>query len=446
MIHNILYSVLHFANHTIFYRIFSNGAADVLMQALLSMNVPAVRAGRPASVSPAVQDRTIAALSERLPAVLKLRQQAGDATLDRETRQGALFTAKQFMNDGQKIIASTAPVVVASCIGAQQILASFENNDDSREPPFHYVVLDEAGQSTEAALICALDAAKARQLILVGDTMQLPPTVTTRDVQLRNTIGVSPMERLLKNGIEEYVLKEQYRMHPSLLIYPNEAFYKGVVQSAQTNGAATSNQLKGFPWPSPNNEPLAFIDLGNASEIAHNFGGRSNPRECRTVVNIVQKIISQGDVEADQIAIITPYNKQVQLLRTELSNASLIHGKKMLEVNVGSVDSFQGQEKELVVFSAVRSNRLSELGFLRDSRRLNVAVTRAKQGLIVVGDATTLKSCRYWKALLDSCHERGCAMTEEEYILAKAQSPINKRRIEPKDLELDLDDEFFGLF
>ncbi|KAL7538765.1 hypothetical protein ACHAXR_008787, partial [Thalassiosira sp. AJA248-18] len=447
----------------------SNGAADVLLQALLQMNVPAVRGGRPASVSPSVQHRTIAALAERMPEVVRSRQQAGDATLDSRIRQSAFYDVKQHLNDAQAMIARSAPVVVTSCIGAQQLLASVGESEDGSTFPI--VVLDEAGclglfrmyfsnalvfftstctsagQTTEPALVCALAAAKARQVILVGDTRQLPPTVTTQDVELRKTIGVSPMERLLKNGIDQYVLKEQYRMPQSLLHHPNEYFYNGVVKCAKVGGADPNlPPPDGFPWPSPKNEPLAFVQIGNDSEVAHNFGGRSNPTEVEIIVDIVGKVIGAGEIDAENIAIITPYNKQVQLLRTELNNASYN------SVQIGTVDSFQGQETDVVVFSAVRSNLLKELGFLRDERRLNVAITRARRGLIVVGDPTVLRTCRHWTALLDCCSDRSCVMTQKEYYSNHSEARVAKEAADnSKDrslfsVELDMDDEFYGLF
>lgn len=415
----------------------SNGAADVLLQALLQMNVPAVRAGRPASVSPLVQHRTIAALSERMPEVVRLRQLAGNATLDSETRQTAVYEAKRYMNDVQSIIAKSAPVVVASCIGAQQLLSSMgESENEEDESMFPIVVLDEAAQTTEPALMCALAAAKARQVIFIGDTKQLPPTVSTQDGELRKTLGVSPMERLLKNGIDEFILHEQYRMPQSLLYHPNKYFYNGVVKCA-TNGGADQNlhPPNGFPWPSPNDEPLAFLEIGNDSEVAHNMGGRSNPTEVEVIVDIIGKVIAAGDISAKSIAIITPYSKQVQLFRTELINANLSG------VQVGTVDSFQGQETDLVIFSAVRSNRLKELGFLRDERRLNVAITRAKRGLIVVGDPTVLRTCRHWAALLENCSDRGCVLTQKEYnsnnkeVMVATEPPPNDERRGLSDLE-----------
>lgn len=224
------------------------------------------------------------------------------------------------------------------------------------------------------------------------------------------------MERLLKNGIDEFVLKEQYRMPQSLLQHPNEHFYDGIVECATTGGIDPNlPPPTGFPWPSPNNEPLAFIEIGSDSELSHNFGGKSNPIEAEVIVDIVGNVVAAGDIRADKMAIITPYSKQVQLLRTELSNARHSSGCKISDVQVGTVDSFQGQEADLVIFSAVRSNLMKELGFLRDPRRLNVAITRARRGLIVVGDPSVLRTCRHWAALLDSCYGRGCTLTQKEY-------------------------------
>jgi regulator of nonsense transcripts 1 len=441
----------------------SNGAADVLLQALLQMNVPAVRAGRPASVSPLVQHRTIAALAARMPHVVRLRQQAGNVTLDEQTRRSAVYDAQGCMNDAQRMIIESASVVVTSCIGAQQLLSTIE--DETKEtngttlklPMFPIVVLDEAGQTTEPALISALVAAQADQVIMVGDTRQLPPTCTSQDAELRMTLGVSPMERLLNNGIDEFVLKEQYRMPSSLLYYPNKYFYDSVVRCATKNALPPP---KGFPWPSPNAEPLAFLEVGNGcNEVTHDLGGgKSNPTEVRVIVDIIVEVIAAGEILSNNIAIITPYSKQVQLFRTELSNAvstrSTVNGKcKISDVQVGTVDSFQGQETDLVIFSAVRSNLLKEMGFLRDERRLNVAITRARRGLIVVGDPTVLRTCRHWEALLDSCKERKCVLTLTEYLTHAEEmmatvmkESLNGRSTRSIPLEFDADDNLCGLF
>ena len=134
------------------------------------------------------------------------------------------------------------------------------------------------------------------------------------------------------------------------------------------------------------------------------------------------------------------------LFRTKLNNSgSTVHGQEIYNVQVGTVDSFQGQETELVIFSAVRSNQLKELGFLRDARRLNVAITRARRGLIVVGDPTVLRTCRHWSALLESCSDRRCVVTETEYNNHRIEGMVDVDRTLASS-EVDMKDELYGLF
>lgn len=409
----------------------SNGAADVLLEALLQMNVPAVRAGRPASVSPNVQHRTIIAIAETMPEVVKLRQKATDTSLDSQTRSSALFDVKRYVKDVQELITKNAPVVVTSCIGAQRLLESDESG-----VTFPIVVLDEAAQTTEPALICALAAAKARQVILVGDTRQLPPTVASQNPEVRNAIGISPMARLESIGVDQFTLQEQYRMPPSLLEHPSKYFYDGLVTCAKEGGQVDKTAPNGFPWPSL--QPLAFVQVGKESEVEHNFGGKSNPDEVRVVKKIIAGLVKGGDVEAKNIAVISPYSKQVQLFRTEFSNS-----RDTEEVRVGTVDSFQGQETDVVIFSAVRSNLMKELGFLRDPRRLNVAITRGRRALILVGDKTVLRTCRHWLALLESCESRGCLMNADDL---SDEINLVLTKVPSRDPQLDVSDEFYGLF
>jgi hypothetical protein len=423
----------------------SNGAADVLLEALLNIGVPAVRLGRPSSVSPSVQHRTVLAIADKIPGVKRLRQKVADMTLDSQSRSAAEFDLKQYMVDTQKAILQTAPVIVASCIGSYQLI--------DENVTFPIVVLDESAQTTEPALICSLAVAKADQVVLIGDTRQLPPTITSTD--LRDTLGISPMSRLEKIGVDEVTLKIQYRMCPPLLEHPSKYFYGGLVSCTNNNvSESKANKLpQGFPWP--NSLPLTFINSGENNEIIHNYGGRSNPTEVNMVIRIIKSLIDHGDLNARELAIITPYSKQVQAIRMELSMLDTrSQHQRFHQVKVGTVDSFQGQEADLVIFSAVRSNDLKELGFLRDSRRLNVAITRAKKGLVLIGDTKLLRTCRHWSALLDSCERRGCCTD-----ISILDSNENQRLVMPevrreigtteRSSVLHLDDpkeEFYGLF
>lgn len=401
----------------------SNGAADVLLQALLDMGVPAVRVGRPATVSPSLRHRTVVAMAEKHPEVKRLRANVVDKTLDTVERSIAAYEVGRCMNDIRCMISSTAPVVVASCIGANQLMEEISSRAGHDGPVFQIVVLDEAAQSTEPALLCALAASKAEQAIFVGDTRQLPPTVASESKKLRDGLGVSPMARLEISHVGERTLGVQYRMVPALLQFPSQYFYDGLVTCADSiSQSSASGRLpppKGFPWPK--SLPLAFVQLGGNLETNHDYGGKSNPTEADLVVKIVNALIVGREVTGSGVAVITPYAKQVQLIRALLSS------RNIKGVKVGTVDSFQGQETEIVIFSAVRSNILSDIGFLRDPRRLCVALTRAKRGLIVVGDQLVLQTSRPWRALIESCQKRGCMLSKEDVSpLSRTANEIHK--------------------
>lgn len=387
----------------------SNGAADVLLEALLQLGVPAIRAGRPASVSPSVQHRTVIAMAERHPEVIRLRQQAGNMTIESHIRSSTIIEVKTCVAEVCQAILNTAPVVVASCIGAHQLMR------DDEKVAFPVVVIDEAAQTTEPALLCALAAAKAEQTVFVGDPRQLPPTVASKSTTLREQLGISPMARLEALGIAQTTLRIQYRMPFPLLEFPSKHFYNGMVQCAE--GAMTIDPPKGFPWPNAVT-PLAFVQLGKNLESGHEFGGRSNLCEAEVVSDIAYSFVQEGDVKGNNIVIISPYAKQVQRIRIELAK------RNVRGVRVGTVDSFQGQETEVVLFSSVRSNSKGELGFLRDPRRLCVALTRAKRGLVLVGDETVLNTSLDWRALISYSRQRGCFLSSEDLELANSRPMV----------------------
>ncbi|CAB9514333.1 polymerase alpha-associated DNA helicase A [Seminavis robusta] len=395
----------------------SNGAADVLLQALLDRGVPAVRVGRPASVAASVRHRTVVAMAEQHPAVRELRRKIMDLSLERHVRNTAVHEMGHCVNDVRRMIAATASVVVASCIGAHQLLAT--ETTDNGSSPFDMVVLDEAAQTTEPALLCALAAAQAEQIVLVGDPRQLPPTIAGNSVELRNTLGVSPMARLEQCGVGQQTLRVQYRMSPDLLQFPSKYFYKGLVTCAEN--VQELSPPASFPWP--NGAPMAFVQVGPNLETTHDRGGKSNPTEAALVVDIVSNLQSADANVGVQIAVISPYAKQVQLIRTMLLTT---RRQGCDAVRVGTVDSFQGQETDVVVFSACRSNLIQDLGFLRDPRRLCVALTRAKRGLIVLGDPLVLQTSRPWEALLQSCRDRGCLLTPKDLFLDSAGASDGK--------------------
>ncbi|KAK7236148.1 nonsense-mediated decay protein [Aureococcus anophagefferens] len=362
----------------------SNGAADVLLAALVAVGVPAIRAGRPASVAPEARRHTVVALAERHPEVSALRERARNATLKPHVRSAAAADARKVVDEVREALSRNAPVVVASCVGrrvgAHQLI-------EASSGEFSLVVVDEAAQTTEPAVLCALAAAKADQIVFVGDTKQLPPTVVSEDAALRRALATSPMS----------AASVQYRMPPALVEHPSNYFYEGLVACADDRREGEAPPA-GFPWPG--GLPLAFVDV-RAEETKRASGGVTNAREAELVAAVVAGVLEAGELGPRDLVVISPYNRQCDAVRGALAR------RGVYDVRVGTVDAFQGQETQLVVFTAARSNPRGDLGFLRDPRRLNVAITRAKRGLVLVGDAATLSNSRHWRALVDSCRDRG---------------------------------------
>jgi DNA polymerase III delta prime subunit len=279
-----------------------------------------------------------------------------------------------------------AEVICATCAGAgSDILERFS---------FQACLIDEATQATEPATVVPLTKGCA-QVVLIGDQKQLPPTIISRDADAAG-LGTSLFERMLKSGIRAFMLKVQYRMHPAIATFPSKAFYKGELLSGTPPSARRAPM--GFDWPVPA-VPLAFVDVPDGYERSDG-SSQTNPVEAQKIVNIVKKLCGGHDVLPIDIGIVTPYAAQVRAIKR------LLHGpnqKKrsrfdeqpapdsMEALEISTVDGFQGREKEVIVFTCTRANGMGNVGFLADPRRVNVMLTRARRGLIIVGHIPTLR-------------------------------------------------------
>lgn len=194
-------------------------------------------------------------------------------------------------------------------------------------------------------------------------------------------------------------------MHPVLREFPSARFYDN-----RLNDGCTASQRPapaGLLWPDWDH-PFAFIPLEGVEEEEQEGGSRSNPIEAARIYALVQGLLQPGDITASDIGIITPYSGQVRALSDIFdSNSGREEGRPFHGLEINTVDGYQGREKEIILFSAVRSNQHGEVGFLSDRRRLNVAITRARRGLVVVGDPQTLRYDMTWRSWLDWAEERG---------------------------------------
>ena len=374
----------------------SNVAVDNLLEGLLGLGVSAVRLGQPVKVRESLRDATVDAQMESHPLRrdleehLELNEKLARRIPGMKGKEKGL--AHRDLNRGWKEvrrierqmrddILDRAQVLCCTCIGVGHQLL------DGRR--FSRVLLDEATQATEPASLVPL-VRGARQIVLVGDHRQLPPTVISRRAE-NGGLRRSLFERLVAMGIGPMLLDTQYRMHPAISDFPNRTFYEGRLVDGIT--AADRPNPAGLLW-NDWEVPMAFLPVNGGELLSPDGASKENPAEAGWVAKILENLLQAGDLEEEDIGIITPYAGQVRAIRDALPEL-------YESVEVHTVDGYQGREKEVIIFSCVRSNSDGTVGFLSDARRLNVALTRAKRGLIVIGDPDTLRNDETWASWLD---------------------------------------------
>jgi predicted DNA helicase len=298
---------------------------------------------------------------------------------------------------------------------AQVLCATLAGLDDARlmgkagkaGKAFGLVVIDEAAQALDPMTLAALGLGE--RLVLAGDPEQLPPTVLDVAVA-REGLASTLFERLAQTRPELVaMLKVQYRMHEALMRFPSAASYGGELSAAKAVAQHALGDL-GVRDDAERPHPLCFIDTagkGWGEARDEDDPSTCNPLQAERTCAEVLRLTERG-LPPTQIAVITPYLAQARLLRERLRPLA----QQGLEI--GTVDGFQGREKEAIVLDLVRSNERAELGFLNDTRRMNVALTRAKRFLLVLGDSATLAEHSYYKALLAHAEQTGAYLSAWE--------------------------------
>jgi predicted DNA helicase len=275
----------------------------------------------------------------------------------------------------------------ADVICATNISAGSELLEDRK---FDLSVIDEATQATQpAALIPYL---KAQKTVLIGDHKQLPPTVVNQEAA-ENGLRISLFEKLIEIYQDQLssLLEIQYRMNREIMGFSSIYFYDNNLKAAESAAGQKLSDLglkinddNCFTEKSLKSEyPLVFLDTKEMKAEERSFEGSNsydNPVESEIVLDILDRAL-KSSLKEDDIAVIAAYKDQVDLINQH---------NKFKDVEIDTVDAFQGREKEMIVFSAVRSNQENNIGFLRDLRRLNVALTRAKRKMIFIGDSSTI--------------------------------------------------------
>jgi regulator of nonsense transcripts 1 len=289
-----------------------------------------------------------------------------------------------------------AEVVCATCVGA----------GDSRLSRIRFsdVLVDEATQATEPEVLIPILTGCTR-LILVGDHCQLGPVVQSKIASNAGLVR-SLFERLIYSGMRPVRLRVQYRMHPALSQFPSDTFYDGSLQ----NGVTVTHRLgaadAAIKWPVPG-LPHVFFSCTSTEELASSGISFLNRGEAKMVDRVVARFLKAGVSPAD-LCVITPYEGQRILIDRMMSQEGTLPSERYKGLEIASVDSFQGREKDYVVVSCVRSNTGQGIGFLADPRRLNVTLTRARLGIVIVGNPQVLARDVLWNCLLHHYQNREC--------------------------------------
>ena len=257
--------------------------------------------------------------------------------------------------------------------------------------------IDEAAQALESA--CWIPIRKADRVILAGDHCQLPPTVKCLEA-LRAGLGDTLMQSIVRNkpGVVS-LLKLQYRMNDEIMRFSSDWFYGGMLQSAPE---VKYRSILDF------DTPIEWVNTEgmdcNEEFVGENYGRINKPEADLSVNQLKEYITRIGRTrfleERIDVGLISPYKAQVQYLRQLLKRDAFFKPFRPL-ITVNTVDGFQGQERDVILISLVRANEEGQIGFLNDLRRMNVAITRARMKLIILGDASTLTKHAFYKKLYE---------------------------------------------
>jgi superfamily I DNA and/or RNA helicase len=402
----------------------SNAAVDLLSEKLALAGVRVLRLGNPARVGEEVLPYTLDGQLARHPRFKDLKKLRKDADnfrdmaykykrnfgpAEREQRRLLFAEARQCLQEATALeqfmvgeILDKAQAITATLVGSAHRLLGKRR--------FSTVFIDEAAQALEPG--CWLPILRADRVVMAGDHQQLPPTVKSQEAArkgLANTLFEKCIARHQGPARADVMLRRQYRMHADIMGFPNEVFYQGQLEADER----VAGWLIGPGFPA-----IEFVDTagcGFEEQADPESGSLCNVGEADLLVKHLEIFLSGLPATVDKgslsLGIISPYKKQAILL------ASLLQNKQLPpQTDIDTVDSFQGQERDVVYISLVRANENGEIGFLKDTRRMNVAMTRARKRLVVLGDSATIAGHPFYKSFLSYQDSRASYRSAYEYL------------------------------
>jgi ATP-dependent RNA/DNA helicase IGHMBP2 len=391
---------------TVFLTAPSNTACDNILELALAKGLNVLRIGHPARISEHLREHTLDFKLALHPVSREIA--AAEAELGRlKGRQDRYRQRRSPGREEEQELRRDISMLKADIKGLQKevfqrVMKETEliigtpagiRDRSIRDRVFDWVIMDEATQATEP--VSWIPVMQAKKLVMAGDHFQLPPTVRSKEAEEKG-LGVTLFERFydVLPAQSRTLLERQYRMNEKIMGFSSKMFYKDLLVADESVRAQTLSGLKGVKDAPETREPLLYIDTvgkGFEEKLEPGSESRYNPEEADLVIEELKKMLALG-VPASEIAVICPYSAQVRVIMSKF---------QMPGLEIDSVDGFQGREKELVLVSLVRSNLTGELGFLNDTRRMNVAMTRARRKLIVVGDSATLSSLPFYKRFIE---------------------------------------------
>jgi predicted DNA helicase len=334
---------------------------------------------------------------------------------EREQRKLLFAEAHKLLDEAKRVeqyiaesVLNQAQVITATLVGTA--------NQAIRNRRFRTVFIDEAGQALEPA--CWIPILKAERVIFAGDHCQLPPTVKSYEAA-KAGLAETLFEKIIQNQAVAVMLQTQYRMHEQIMNFSNRQFYKGQLEAHES--------VKAHCLADPDDtlaQAVEYIDTAGCGyeEKTNAETSKQNPEEAdllirhlTTLLTYIQHTQPQILTERFSIGVISPYSAQVNYLTENIRrHPDLQDFQQFIQIN--SVDGFQGQEKDIIYISLVRSNENSEIGFLSDTRRMNVALTRTRKKLIVIGDSATLASHPFYQSFLGYIEEIGAYKSAWEFV------------------------------
>ena len=393
----------------------SNAAVDHLLELCLNQGLRAIRVGHPARVAARLQEHTLDVVVEEHPDRI-LSRELFDEAFDlfgyarRQRTQGrsrerfsnarsSTTEAKTLMDEARKLERKAVRAVLERAQVVCVTLASLGSGVIAHEE-FDLALIDEATQATEPLTLLGL--LRAPKVVLAGDPKQLPPTILSQEAA-RAGLAVSLFERLLQDHGEgvKRMLREQYRMNTRIMEFPSREMYGGELRAHPSVADRTLAQVL-TPGAEVDAPPVLFLDTagkGFEEQVEETSRSLYNPGEADLIVARVKALVAAG-LSARELAVITPYSAQAFHLRERVEALSP-------DVEVDTVDAFQGREKDAILVTLTRSNTEGTLGFLTDLRRMNVALTRARRHLFVVGDSATLSSHAFYSRFIEGTQAEG---------------------------------------